>query len=205
MDSRPASLRRLKKARTREAIVASAFRLFESRGFEGTTVEQIAHAAEVSQRTFFRYFATKQAVVFAGHAERVARFRALLENQRKRRAPVDAVFQVLTEVAHDYQKRREALLREYRLVQRNPELIARDVELDYEYEFLVAESLAGRGRPGGRIPRRARILAGAIFGAVRATMADWFAGGCRADLIQLGRQTMAILEAGVRAEPDEAE
>jgi AcrR family transcriptional regulator len=56
-------LRERKKAKTRAAIQEQAMRLFRERGYEATTVEQIAEAAEVSPSTFFRYFPTKEAVV----------------------------------------------------------------------------------------------------------------------------------------------
>ncbi|GAA3138724.1 TetR family transcriptional regulator [Planomonospora alba] len=56
-------LRERKKARTREAILREAFRLFRVRGYHATTVEQIAAAAEISPATFFRYFPTKEDLV----------------------------------------------------------------------------------------------------------------------------------------------
>ena len=59
------SLRDRRKRRTAEAIVAGALELFEARGFERTTVDQIAAAADISRRTFFRYFADKEELFFA--------------------------------------------------------------------------------------------------------------------------------------------
>ena len=56
-------LRQRKKAKTRAAIQKEALRLFKEQGYEATTIEQIAAAAEVSPSTFFRYFPTKEDVV----------------------------------------------------------------------------------------------------------------------------------------------
>src|SRR5215470_9181781 len=63
-------LRERKKAKTRAAIRQHAFQLFREQGYEATTVEQIAEAAEVSHSTFFRYFPTKEAVVLQDGRER---------------------------------------------------------------------------------------------------------------------------------------
>src|SRR5438445_2877811 len=89
-------LRERKKARTRAAIRQEAMRLFREQGWEKTTVEQIAEAAEVSPSTFFRYFPTKEDVVLRDDYDElmVESFRA----QPAEMTPLQAVRKALREV-----------------------------------------------------------------------------------------------------------
>ena len=69
--SRPPGHRERKKERTRRTIALAARELFLSKGFDETTVDEVAESAGVSRRTVFRYFPTKESMVFPHRGERL--------------------------------------------------------------------------------------------------------------------------------------
>src|ERR1700728_4989433 len=87
--ARPDGLRERKKARTRASLREHALRLFREKGYQATTVEQIAAAAEVSPSTFFRYFPTKEDLVLQDDMD--TRMFAALEQQPPGLSPIAAV------------------------------------------------------------------------------------------------------------------
>src|SRR4029450_9819496 len=97
MCTKPISLRERKKARTRRALVEAALRLFAGRGFEATTVADIADAADVSPRTFFSYFPAKEDVLFADAKDRIDR----LQDALAKRAPDESFLDALRRAARD--------------------------------------------------------------------------------------------------------
>jgi len=116
-------LRELKKERTRQSIQEVAMRLFKKSGYDATSVEQIAAAAEVSPATFYRYYSDKEDVVLSMN------IRPILDAAIKANSPgsfftsfVRAVFDA---VAKQHTERRDFLLTRYRLIQSVPSLKAR--------------------------------------------------------------------------------
>src|SRR5579863_10577394 len=93
-------LRERKKARTRASLREHALRLFREQGYQATTVEQIAAAAEVSPSTFFRYYPTKEDVVLQDDMD--TRMIEALERQPAGLGPVTAVRAATREVFASY-------------------------------------------------------------------------------------------------------
>jgi AcrR family transcriptional regulator len=101
------SLRDRKKAATRKALIEAAERLFEERGFDAVTVAEIADAANVSVKTMFVYFRTKEDLVFADN-DLVESLVAAVRDRPAGSAPADAIVRVLS-AAIDPQHVREGL------------------------------------------------------------------------------------------------
>jgi len=186
-------LRERKKARTRAAIRQHALRLFREQGYDATTVEQIAEAAEVSPSTFFRYFPTKEDVVLQDDLDLVwmDAFRAQprdLGPIAAMRAAVRAAFADLA--ADDLEQLREAM----DLAVAVPAVRARMLEEMARTSQRIAEAVAERsGRNAGDFTVRA--VAGAVIGIA---MVAWFdePGNLEAfgDKFERG---LALLEAGL--------
>ncbi|WP_370961524.1 TetR/AcrR family transcriptional regulator [Amycolatopsis sp. cg9] len=99
------SLRERKKLAAWRAISDAALRLFEEHGYEATTIEQIAAAADVSRATFFNYFAGKEAVLFDQDPEARARWRARLESRDPGESLWDALTTVMLDVSEGLRER----------------------------------------------------------------------------------------------------
>jgi AcrR family transcriptional regulator len=100
MEAPPEGLRERKKRATRDAIAVAARRLFAQRGFDDVTVGEVAVAADVSEKTVFNHFATKEDLAFAGREEGIAQFVAAI-TQRPPGTSVLEVFRALTHTVLD--------------------------------------------------------------------------------------------------------
>jgi AcrR family transcriptional regulator len=198
METQP-RLRDRKKVRTREALLSAATRLYLSHGYDTTTVDEIAEAAGVARRTFFRYFARKDETVFPLQAERIAMFRERLASHRAEAAPFEAVVRACLELAAVFSETREHLVVQARIMNASVSLIARQAEFDREWEQAIYETLLPSTTPGPAEERHARVFAGAVMGMVRATLDAWQAGARDLDLARLGAEALAWIEQGYTA------
>jgi len=167
-DRSSVGLRERKKAKTRAAIQQQALRLFAEQGYDATTVEQIAAAAEVSPSTFFRYFPTKEDVALYDALDPliIAAFGA----QPRELGPIDALRRAMREVfAALSPAELNDLQRRFDLVREIPGLRARMLEEFSRTIMLMAEVLARRqGRPADDFA--VRTFAGAIVGVGMAVL-----------------------------------
>lgn len=137
----------MKRARTRSAIADAALRLFVQRGFEDVTVAQVASAAEVSERTVFRYFDDKEDLLFAEDDD----FRELLAQELAERElttdPIAALRDATISVALTVEDRRGELIERWRLVESSSALQARERARHRRYEATIRAAYADAGVP----------------------------------------------------------
>ena len=164
-------LRERKKAKTRAAIREHALRLFREQGYDATTIEQIAAAAEVSPATFFRYFPTKEDVVLQDDFDIVTL--EALEAQPTELSPI-AAFRGAAAAAR-LQMSADDLARFAETTQLAfsvPEIRARALDEMIRTTDVITAAIATRiGR--GTDDFAARMLAGAIIGVIMAATMPW--------------------------------
>jgi AcrR family transcriptional regulator len=165
-------LRERKKQRTRDALVDAAHQLFQRQGYAATTVDEIAAAVEVSQRTFFRYFANKEQVALAVMAEAEEFFISCLRNRPAEETPLEAMRASMTESWRTLAAGEAsgpggvtAALELFELFETNPTLLAAHLRHTNDQESVVVGILAEREGVDPATDLRPRVLA-AVFGAV---------------------------------------
>lgn len=129
-------------ARFRLTVVDQALRLFAEKGYEATTVDEIAEAAGISRRTFFRQFRSKEDVIFADHESQLAQAAADLAGAQG--DPWDAVCAAVVRVFERFTQWREIAARRYQVVRRVPALREREIVTVFRYERLFTEYLRER-------------------------------------------------------------
>jgi AcrR family transcriptional regulator len=166
MESTPTSgegLRERKKKRTRRALVEAALRLFDERGYDETTIADITTAADVSTRTFFSYFRSKDDVLFADTDERLELLWAGLAERAPDERPVDALRRIARELLPRTADELIGVNRDERtkILLSRPSLQARGTERLVEAQHQMAAKLCA-AFPDDLSPPQAAAVTGAL-------------------------------------------
>ncbi|MGW7067379.1 TetR/AcrR family transcriptional regulator [Streptomyces sp. NPDC054855] len=175
-------MRERKKQRTRDALLRAALELFTTKGFEETTVDEIAEAVDVSQRTFFRYFTNKQETAFAVQEMVERRFVETLRERPADETPFvalrgavlgawDAMGRSIEEVVPV-----ELHMRTYQMIESTPSLLAAHLRRSIEMEEEIACVIAEREGLDLETDPRPRVVVAAFSGVMRVTGRLWGAG-----------------------------
>lgn len=177
-------LRARKKQQTAEAIRAAATELFLARGYDATTVEEIADAANVSPSTFFRYFPTKESVLLRT-TDGVAVIREALEQRPAdepvwvslRHALLEGLPQTITDPAGEMAR--------IRIAYTTPSVRGAVAGLIARMGADIADAIRPRLGGGAEADLRARVMAAAVCSAIEVTQDAFVSGGATGDAFAL--------------------
>jgi AcrR family transcriptional regulator len=174
--------------------------LFATQGYEATTVDEIAAAAGVARRTFFRHFRSKEEVIFPDHDDTLVRVQAVLDDAEPREHPLETVCRGITEVLRMYAESPEISVERYRLVREVSPLREREITSVARYERLFTRYLLGHfdeaaHRDGDDDPLLAEVAASAVVAAHNHVLRRWLRAGGKGDVeAQLDRAFAVIKE-----------
>lgn len=175
-------LRERKKRATRRALQRAALELVAERGLDEVTVEQIAAAADVSPRTFFNYFATKEDALSTTDADALEELLAALAARPADEPPLLALRALNLQRAEQIAADTEFWRLRAKVITSYPEVGARLIGASIQADHRVAQVLAERMGVDVRTDPRPMLIAGAVTVAKRTAMGLWLASHQTRDL-----------------------
>jgi AcrR family transcriptional regulator len=190
-------LRAQGKSNTRAAIVEKSLGLFIARGYDTVTTQEIADAVGITQRTLFRYFPRKDAIVYNSAYDYVARFEMFLtQAMDERDDSFDAVCDAFEQLSRYFNENRRVIAALYAIVETSDQLKAIERAQQTRIDALAAWALEGpdafRTRQG-QPSLQARIAASVVFGVIRPMHRAWLRGELPGDLTVYARLSLSRL------------
>src|SRR5437899_1150762 len=196
-------LRSRKQARTRRDLEAAALALFEANGYEDTTVEQIAAAVEVSPRTFFRYFRSKDDVLFGYEEDQLAELRRIIRDCPTAATDLSALEEVLLTFANYLAEEHQPLLTRATIVAQHSRLRERSLRVQRSWELTLADELArqaGMDSPDLGL----LVLAASSMGALNVAVRVWQSSGGQGSLVHVAKRALELAMTPETAAPRRA-
>ncbi|HYZ30469.1 MAG TPA: TetR family transcriptional regulator [Thermoleophilaceae bacterium] len=184
----------------RGRLEQAALALYSERGFENTTVAQIAARAGLTERTFFRHFADKREVLFGGAGVVQELLVRAVADAPETAAPIEAAAAGLEAAAAPLEERRELALQRQTVIAANPELQERELIKLASWSAALAETLRSRGIADPA----ASLAAEAAVAAFRIAFARWIEASNTRKFAELIRESLDQLKAVTAGQPAEA-
>jgi AcrR family transcriptional regulator len=175
------------RLKMRHELAAAAMELFATKGYEATTVDEIAAAAGIARRTFFRHFRSKEEAIFPDHDETLVRAEAVLNAAPAHEHPLDTVCRGIKEVMRMYAASPAVSVERYRLTREVPTLREREIASVARYERLFTRYLLGHfderdHHDGNDDPLLAEVAASAVVTAHNHVLRRWLRAGGQGDV-----------------------
>ena len=201
-------LRERKRLATRRAIQMAVIRLVGERGLDGVTVDEISRAADVSPRTFFNYFASKEEAML-GDAPDLPSADAIAVFVAARGNILDDLAVLLTAVGEKSMNDVEMLRMRHKLVRQYPQLFAMRMATMRAFEDSLGEIVAQRlsnddpelASDGDALAARSRLVTLVAFAAMRHAWTSWASGDSVSRLPERLQESFAELKQLFASEP----
>ncbi|NGO74175.1 TetR family transcriptional regulator [Streptomyces sp. YC504] len=188
----------MSKPPVRTRLADAAFALFDERGYEQTTVDDIAERAEVGRSTFFRYYRSKEEVIFPDHDRLLDLIRDRLNTSSSGTALV-AVSDAVRLVLLHYLEEGDLARRRYRLTSKVSALRDREIASVARYQRLFREFIADwMGDPTEAASLRAELMAANVVAAHNHVLRRWLRGESSdpaAEVDEAMREVLALFPA----------
>ena len=196
MTTSTTNLHELKRRATRDALRQTALQRFGDRGFDDVTVAEIAAEVGVTERTFYRHFPTKEAVLFQDYQNRLDWFAAALEVRPRSESVFDAVRAAVRSFPHDIEIVRQAAMLRTSLI--SGDRVADHLRVVQASFAAVITDFVRDRRPGDPdIDLLASVAGTAIAAALVSAVEVWGLGGCAEDVDLVVSRAMALVESGL--------
>ena len=186
----PSGLRARKRRETRERIAENGFRLFAAKGYDATTLDEIATASAISRRTFFYYFKSKEEILLAQYDELLQALKAEMLKESSDQRPLDAGQNCLMRMASRYVTKET--MEVDRLLVSTQALRSRKEIFYVEMERVLTESMCDLW-PSEPTRQSLRIAAMLVIGTVRIAQDEWREDDGRHPLSQHLNRHFALL------------
>jgi AcrR family transcriptional regulator len=196
--SEPLGLRERKKLATARALERAALQLVDEHGLDAVTVEEIAAAADVSPRTFFNYFSSKEDALVGGFAAGAQRFADALLARPTAEQPFEAARAVFAARASYLEDRADLYRLRMTVIMRHRELYPRMVGAFGEWERSIGDAVArrtGNDKLADTYPMRAAAI---IAGIMRTSMRRWSMSDYQAPLDEIFASAFELVESGMQ-------
>jgi len=187
--------RERKKQQTREALESTAWRLFQRKGYDATTIEDITDAVDVSTRTFFRYFDSKEAVLFGDWRSNLERITDLITARPAEEPPLQALYEAARQLVEVLKPDEPRLLMRNQLANSSCKIgdYERNV-INPEFERVVCAALARRLGVDPDSDPRPYMAAAVTVAAYNAARKRWVASGGELSMSELLSQAFEFID-----------
>jgi AcrR family transcriptional regulator len=192
-----AQLRERRRQRTAAEIERAALELFTARGFDAVTIDDIAEAAHISRRTFFRHYASKDDVLLGDPRRDEQLLLKALDNLPAEMSPVDALHAALLELAADLEADARTTLHRIQVLDEAPKAMATAFTQRQGYLDRLSPIIAARMNVDEVADMRPRLIVGTSISAMYVGIWHWLRNNANEPLTTVVAEALSAVAAGL--------